>query len=180
MKKLLTLTLALCLLSATTSLGDGNHFKRIRYQGGTMQTTTKPDNWDNSLTVSSDEITLKLKDGQTMTLKPNQVTGLSYGQEAHRRVGTMIALGVLLTPLALFGLMHKKRNHYIGVEYNLEGDKKGAWLLQADKDDYRAVLVALRGTTGAKVSVAPDDRKYVPVGVETIEVKQEEKKKNEK
>jgi len=36
-------------------------------------------------------------------------SGLSYGQEAHRRVGTMIALGILFAPLALFGLFHKTR-----------------------------------------------------------------------
>jgi hypothetical protein len=29
------------------------------------------------------------------------VTGLSYGQEAHLRVGTMIALGVLVAPVVL-------------------------------------------------------------------------------
>lgn len=180
MKKIITLTLALCVFLTTGALGAGNNFKHVRYQGGTFETKTKPDSWDNSLTVSSEEITLKLKDGQTMTLRPNQVTGLSYGQEAHRRVGTMIAMAVLLTPLALFGLMHKKRNHYIGVEYALDGDKKGAWLLQADKDDYRAVLVALRGATGAKVSVASEDRKYVPVAIETLEVKPEDKKGEKK
>lgn len=178
MKRCISLALALCLLAATT-FAQGNTFKDIRYQGGTLATTTKPDDWNNKLTVTSEAITLTLKDGQSMTLNPKQVTGLSYGQEAHRRVGTMIALGVLLTPLALFGLMHKKRNHFIGVEYNLEGDKKGAWLLQADKDNYRAVLMALRGATGAKVAVAPDDRKYVPIGIETVEVKQEEKKKGD-
>jgi hypothetical protein len=179
MKQILSLTLCLCLFAVTTLAQTGNTFKNIRYQGGTLATTTKTDSWDNNLTVTSDAITLKLKDGQSMTLNPKQVTGLSYGQEAHRRVGTMIALAVLLTPLALFGLMHKKRNHYIGVEYALADDKKGAWLLQADKDNYKGVLMALRGATGAKVAVAPDDRKYVPTGIETVEVKSEEKKKSD-
>lgn len=179
MQRILSLALCFCLFAVTTLAQSGNSFKNIRYQGGTLETKTKPESWDNHLTVTSDAITLNLKDGQSMTLNPKQVTGLSYGQEAHRRVGTMIAMAVLLTPLALFGLMHKKRNHFIGVEYSLEGDKKGAWLLQADKDNYKGVLMALRGATGAKVSVAPDDRKYVPTGIETVEVKQEEKKKSE-
>lgn len=39
--------------------------------------------------------------------------------------------------------------------------------------------MALRGATGATVAVAPDDRKYVPTGIETVEVKQEEKKKGD-
>ena len=50
---------------------------------------------DNKLTVNSDAIVLALKDGQTVTIPPKQVTSLSYGQEAHRRVGTAIGLAVI-------------------------------------------------------------------------------------
>ena len=46
--------------------------------------------------------------------------------------------------------------------------KKAGLLLQAHKDNYRAVLVALRGATGAPIAVAPEDRKYVPVNVEVL------------
>src|SRR4029079_10227290 len=109
---------------------------------------------------------------------PKRVVGLSYGQEAHRRVGTMIALGILFAPLALFGLFHKTRLHYVGIEFTTEDDKKAGLLLQAHKDNYRAVLVALRGATGAPISVAADDRKYVPANVDIIVA--DEKEKGEK
>jgi hypothetical protein len=49
----------------------------------------------------------------------------------------------------LFGLFHKKRDHFIGFEYNIEYGKKAGLLAQGHKDNYRAVLVALRGSTGA-------------------------------
>lgn len=94
-------TLCLCLttlLCSLTTLAQGNTFDKIRYNGGTLQTKVKPDDWKNKLTVTSDEIKLDLKDGQSVTIDPKRVTGLSYGQEAHRRVGTMIALGILLAP----------------------------------------------------------------------------------
>jgi hypothetical protein len=169
------------LLSLTVTLySQGNTFNKIRYNGGTLQTKVKPDDWSNRLTVTSDEIKLELKDGQTMNIDPKRVTGLSYGQEAHRRVGTMIALGILLAPLALFGLFHKTRLHYVGIEFNTADDKKSGLLLQAHKDNYRAVLMALRGATGAPVAVAEEDRKYVPTGVEVVTVSAPEKSKQSK
>jgi RNase P/RNase MRP subunit p29 len=171
------LTLLLCL--SVVTYGQGNNFKDIRYQGGTLQTKVKPDDWGNRLTVSSDEIRFDLKDGQIVRIDPKQVTGLSYGQEAHRRVGTMIALA-FLNPLALFGLFHKKRDHFIGIEYNIEDGKKAGLLLQGHKDNYRTVLVALRGATGAPIAVASDDRKYVPANVDVVISESKDEKKTAK
>jgi hypothetical protein len=172
-------TFAALLCLSILTYGQGNTFKDIRYQGGTVQTKVKPDDWGNRLTVSSDEIKFDLKDGQVIKIKPKQVTGLSYGQEAHRRVGTMIALA-FINPLALFGLFHKKRDHFVGIEYNIEDEKKAGLLLQADKDNYRAVLVALRGATGAPVAVASDDRKYIPANVEVVIAESKDEKKDAK
>src|SRR5215475_1279959 len=164
----LLVVVALCLSLTVNSFAHGNSFKDIRYQGGTVQTKVKPDDWDNKLTITSDEIRFDLEDGQHVKIDPKRVTGLSYGQEAHRRVGTMITLGILLTPLALFGLFHKTRLHYVGIEFTTADDKKSGLLLQAHKDNYRAVLVALRGATGAPIAVAPEDRKFVPANVEVL------------
>jgi hypothetical protein len=106
-----------------------------------------------------------LKDGKKLEIPPKSVTSLSYGQEAHRRVGTMIALAILISPVALFGLFHKTRLHFIGIQYVVSANKPAGILLQGDKDNYRAMLVALQGVTGAPVSVSEKDREYVPVGV---------------
>ncbi len=102
--KLLRLVVALLLIPAVLGYAQGNTFK-VRYNGGTLQTKVDPKDWDNKLNVTSDIITLNLKDRQTLQIPTSSVTSLSYGQEAHRRVGTMIALGILVAPLALFGLM---------------------------------------------------------------------------
>ena len=158
---------AIALSISVLTYGQGNTFTRIRYNGGSVATTVKSDDWHNTLVVTPDEISLTLKDGKVEKIDPKRVTGLSYGQEAHRRVGTMIALAVLLAPLALFGLFHKTRLHYIGIEYTSADDKKGGVLLQADKDNYKGVLMALRGVTGAPGAVSAEERKYVPTGIET-------------
>jgi hypothetical protein len=159
---------AVVLSAAILAYSQGNSFDKIRYNGGTIQTKVDPKDWGNHLTVTSEEIRLDLKDGQKLTIDPKRVYGLSYGQEAHRRVGTMIALGVLLAPLALFGLFHKTRLHFVGIEFTTEEGNKSGVLLQAHKDNYRAVLTALRGATGAPIAVAEEDRKFVPVGVEVV------------
>jgi hypothetical protein len=161
------------------SYGQGNTFKKVRYNGGSIASTVKPDEWDNTLIVNSDKITFIFKDGVVKDIDPKTVTGLSYGSEATKRTKTIIALAVLLTPLALFALMHKNRKHFVGIEWKEEGDKKGGVLLQGDKNNYKGMLMALRGVTGAAVAVAASERKYVPTGVEVITTDDEKKKKKD-
>ncbi len=117
---------------------------------------------------------MELKDNQKLDITPKSVTALSYGQEAHRRVGTMVALAVLVAPVALFGLFHKTRLHYIGIQYNTPDNKNAGILLQGDKDNYRAILVAVQGVTGVPVSVGEKEREFVPVGVKTSVAKDTE------
>lgn len=171
----LSTSIVILLTFSLLTYGQGNTFKKIRYQGGSIASKVKPDDWNNKLTVTPDDIKLDFKDGVTCNIDPKKVTGLSYGQEAHRRVGTMIVLAVLLTPLALFGLFHKTRKHYVGIEWQDAEGKKNGVLLQADKDNYKGVLMALRGVTGAPVAVSNEERKYVPTGIETVTSEKEKK-----
>jgi hypothetical protein len=162
-KKLLALLLSATLLA----YAEGNTFTKVRYNGGSVASKVDPKDWDNKLTVTPELITLDFKDKQKLEIPPKSVTSLSYGQEAHRRVGTMIALAILVAPVALFGLFHKTRLHYIGIQYNTPDGKNAGILLQGDKDNYRAMLVALQGVTGAPVSIAEKEREFLPVGVTT-------------
>ncbi|MGD0668736.1 MAG: PEGA domain-containing protein [Bryobacteraceae bacterium] len=162
--------LAVSLSCAILLYGQGNSFTKVRYNGGSVPSKVDPKSWDNKLTVTSDSILLELKDKkdiQSVEIPAKSVTSLSYGQEAHRRVGTMVALAILVAPVALFGLLHKTRLHYIGIQYSKPDGKSAGILLQGDKDNYRAMLVALQGVTGAPVSVAEKDREFVPVGIRT-------------
>jgi hypothetical protein len=164
---------AFTLCASLVALADGgNSFSRVRYNGGTVATQVDPKDWDNKLVVTSDLINLTLKDGQKIDILPGTVTALSYGQEAHRRVGTFIALA-FISPVALFGLFHKTRLHFISVEYVGTDSKPAALLLQGDKDNYRAILVALQGVTQQPVSASEEDRRFIPVGVKTMTAKAE-------
>src|SRR5690349_1399104 len=165
--------LAVILCCSILAYAEGNTFTRVRYNGGSVPSKVSPKDWDNKLTVTPDAITLNFKDQQHLVIPAKAVTSLSYGQEAHRRVGTMIALAVLVAPVALFGLFHKTRLHYIGIQYSTQDAKNAGILLQGDKDNYRAMLVALQGVTGAPVAVGDKDREFVPGGVTTSVAKGE-------
>ncbi len=173
-KRLLPFLLASCM----AAYGQGNTFTKVRYNGGSVASHVDPKDWNNKLTVTPDAITLETKDNVTVSIPPKSVTSLSYGQEAHRRVGTMIALAILVAPVALFGLFHKTRLHYIGIQYNTPEGKNAGILLQGDKDNYRAILVALQGVSGAPVAVGEKDREFVPVGVTTNVTKETEEAKS--
>ncbi len=167
LKKLLAFLLSFTILA----YAEGNTFTKVRYNGGSVSSKVDPKDWNNKLTVTSDAIVFETKDKVKVEIPPKSVTSLSYGQEAHRRVGTMVALAILVAPVALFGLFHKTRLHYIGIQYNTPDGKNAGILLQGDKDNYRAILVALQGVSGAPVSVAEKDREFVPVGVTTTVAK---------
>ena len=163
--------LAILLVCSTLAYTKGNTFN-VRYNGGSVASKVSPDDWGNKLTITPETITLIFRDKLpnskehvSLIIPTKSVTGLSYGQEAHRRVGTMVALAVLLTPLALFGLFHKTRLHYIGIQYKTTEGAGGGILLQGDKSNYRSLLLGLQGVTGMPVAVSDKEREYVPVGL---------------
>ena len=43
----------------------------------------------------------------------------------------------------------KSKKHFVGLTW-ADGDKKGGFAMQCDKNDYRGVLAGLEGVTGKK------------------------------
>ncbi len=143
-------------MAASQVLGaPPNYWNRIRYSGGTIAVKVDPFDWNTSLKVAPDDLVLVIGYKRTVHIKPGEVTALSYGREAHRRVADMVALSVVFTPLALFGLLHQSKVHFIGIEYRTDDGKPAAVLLEAHKDDYKAILLALTAATGKPVQNAP-------------------------
>jgi hypothetical protein len=130
-------------------------WSRIRYAGGTVAAKVNPFDWNSTLTVSPRAVTLSLGPRVKLELRPEQVKALGYGKEAHRRVADMVALSLVATPVALFGLLHKSTTHFVSVEFMDSGGKPGAVLLEADKNNYRAILTALEKATGQTVKDVP-------------------------
>lgn len=148
--------IALTILLSQLLCADGNSWNKIRYSGGTVPAKVNPYDWNTTLTVTPDMIRLVFAGRTTLKLAPAQVTALSYGEEAHRRVADMVALSVVfVNPLVLFGILHKSKDHFIGIEFRGDDGKSGAVLLEADKNNYRAILQALKTVTGKPVQNAP-------------------------
>jgi hypothetical protein len=148
--------ISVVILAMTSVLwADGNSWNKIRYSGGTVEAKVNPFDWNTTLTVTADAIALQIGPRQSVHFKPGQVTALSYGQEAHRRVADMVALSLVATPLALFGILHKSKAHFVGIEYKGDDGKPGAVLLEADKNNYRVILQVLKTVTGKPVQNEP-------------------------
>jgi hypothetical protein len=149
--------IALAVLASQLLCADGgNSYNKIRYSGGTVAAKVNPYDWNTTLTVTPDTIRLMFGGRTTLKLAPSQVTALSYGEEAHRRVADMVALSVVLVnPLVLFGILHKSRNHFVGIEFRGDNGKPGAVLLETDKNNYQAILNTLTSVTGKPVQKAP-------------------------
>jgi hypothetical protein len=156
MKTLTALFLSISLLS-TTTLAQGNAFE-VRYVGGSAASSVKPDDWHNTLTVSSDLIVLKLRDGQEIKIDPKTVKLLTHGRQASRRIGKYAALA-LISPFFLFGMLKKNKQHFIGIAVETADGKKDGYNLQARNGKYRALITALEGVTGQKVEEEAAEKK---------------------
>jgi hypothetical protein len=156
MNSLLSILLCVCL--STLSLAQREGFS-VRYLGGSVETKTSKDDWNNKLTVHSDEILIELTNGQRINIDPKSVTSVSYGRAATRHVARWLALGILLGPIAVIGIFNENVQHYVSIEYESADHKKGGVLIQAHKDNYRNVLALLRGATGREIEMEKKDRK---------------------
>lgn len=132
-----------------------NVWKKVRYQGGTIDASVNRFDWNTTVTTSADTVELLFGGFQSVRIPARSITALSYGQKAYRRVADMATLSVFLTPVALFGVLHKSRDHLIGIEFKGTDAKPGAVLLMVHKDRYRELLLTLKDMTGKPVENWP-------------------------
>jgi hypothetical protein len=153
MRRIVAACVALSFSWVQAAAAPRDSWNKIRYRGGTV--TAKVDSWDwnTTLTVKPDEIVVFFAPRTTLRIKPSQVESISYGQEAHRRVGDIVALSLVLGPLALFGLLGHPKDNLVGIVYHTDDGKRGAILLETDA--YSAILKALKAATGKAVDVTP-------------------------
>jgi opacity protein-like surface antigen len=155
MKKILAAVLCATVF-ATTAVSQGNEFK-VRYVGGSLPSSVKPDDWGNTITVSPELIVVKLKDGQTVNIDPKTVKLMTHSRHASRKIGTYAALAIV-SPLFLLGMLKKNKRHFIGIATEDAEGKKNGYNFQAKNEQYRAVITALEGVTGMKVEEEVDEK----------------------
>jgi hypothetical protein len=144
MKKFLAVFL--CLMFPIAAFAGDNNYK-VTYDGGSIQNTKVGS--DAKLSIEADQIRLIGKDGELVRVPVAAVTEISYGQDVHRRVGAAIGLAVVSFGLGALMALTKSKKHYVGLTW-ADGDKKGGFVMQCDKNDYRGILLGLEGVTGKK------------------------------
>lgn len=136
----------LCLLLPAYAVAEDSGFK-VSYDGGSV-----PDikaGVGLKLYIEGDHIRLTRDKQDFLTLPAASITEVSYGQDVHRRVGAAIGLAVFSFGLGALLALSKSKKHFVGITW-ADGDKKGGLVVQADKNDYRGLILGLEGVTGKK------------------------------
>jgi len=144
MKKLLTVVL--CLVIPLTVLAGDSGYK-VTFDGGSIPDTKAGTGM--KLFIDSNQIRLVRDKAEVITIPASAVTEISYGQDVHRRVGAAIGLAVVSLGIGALMALTKSKKHFVGLTW-ADGDKKGGFAMQCDKNDYRGVLAGLEGVTGKK------------------------------
>lgn len=144
MKKLLAIFL--CLALPAVVFGGDSAYKVI-YDGGSIPDTKTGTGM--KLFIEANRIRLVRDKADVITIPASAVTEISYGQDVHRRVGAAIGLAVVSFGIGALMALTKSKKHYVGLTW-ADGDKKGGFAMQCDKNDYRGVLAGLEGVTGKK------------------------------
>jgi hypothetical protein len=101
------------------------------------------------LFIEGDHVRLVKDKTDVVTIPAAAITEISYGQDVHRRVGAAIGLAVVSLGIGALMALTKSKKHFVGLTW-ADGDKKGGFAMQCDKNDYRGVLAGLEGVTGKK------------------------------
>jgi CxxC motif-containing protein (DUF1111 family) len=139
------LALFLCLLVPTLAFASNGY--KVMYDGGSlpnMKTGAKLE-----LTLSEKDIHFREGGQEVMVIPASAITEITYGQDVHRRIGAAIGLAVISFGVGGLMALTKSKKHFVGLTWQ-DGDKKGGFAMQCDKNDYRGVLAGLEGLTGKK------------------------------
>jgi hypothetical protein len=146
MKSVVAVILCLVIPAALIAADSQPAFK-VKYDGGSLQSAKA--GADLKLFVDSNSVRIMQGKTEIANILPSSITEVSYGQDVHRRVGAAIGLAVVSLGIGALMALTKSKKHYVGLTW-ADGDKKGGFAMQCDKNDYRGVLTALEGVSGTK------------------------------
>jgi hypothetical protein len=142
------LAVILCLAIPTVLIAsDSQPSFKVKYDGGSLQDAKA--GADLKLYVDSNSVRIMHGKTEIANILPSTITEVSYGQDVHRRVGAAIGLAVISFGIGALMALSKSKKHFVGLTW-ADGDKKGGFAMQCDKNDYRGVLAALEGVSGKK------------------------------
>jgi hypothetical protein len=125
----------------------GDNGYKVTYDGGSL--TDVKSGTGLKLYIEGNQARLVKDNAVVANIPASSITEVSYGQDVHRRVGTAVAVGVFTLGLGALTALSKSKKHFVGLTW-ADGDKKGGFAIQCDKNDYRGILAGLEGISGKK------------------------------
>ncbi len=148
MQRVIALLLCLFFPIAAFASTENNNTYKVVYDGGSVIALKAGEG--ARLRIEPKQIVLlKSKEEQAVVIPADSVTEISYGQDVHRRVGAAIGVAVFTLGLGALLALSKSKKHFVGMTW-ANGDQKGGFAMQCDKNEYRGILNALEGITGKK------------------------------
>jgi hypothetical protein len=141
------LLVAVLCLAIPISVVAGDNGYKVTYDGGSLADIKS--GTALKLYIEGDHVRLVKDKADVKTIPANAITEVSYGQDVHRRVGTAVAVGVFTLGLGALTALSKSKKHFVGLTW-ANGDQKGGFAIQCDKNDYRGILAGLEGISGKK------------------------------
>jgi len=140
------MVIVLCVAMPLMVFAGDNGYK-VKYDGGSIPDAKA--GTDMKLVIDSNQVRLLRDKGEVITIAASAITEISYGQDVHRRIGAAIGLAIISFGVGALMALTKSKKHFVGLTW-ADGDKKGGFAMQCDKNDYRGVLAGLEGVTGKK------------------------------
>lgn len=145
MKQLLAVFLCLAIPSSLFANERGGY--KVTYDGGSLSDLKA--GTGIHLFIAQDKVLL-MRDGKELVTVPSSaITEVSYGRDVHRRVGAAIGLAFVSFGIGALMALSKSKKHYVGLTW-ADGEKKGSFAMQCDKNEYRGILAGLEGVSGKK------------------------------
>jgi hypothetical protein len=142
----IVLAAVLAIVIPISVLAGDNGYK-VTYDGGSLADIKS--GIGLKLYIEGNQARLVKDNAVVATIPASAITEVSYGQDVHRRVGTAVAVGAFTLGLGALTALSKSKEHFVGLTW-ADGDKKGGFAIQCDKNDYRGVLAGLEGISGKK------------------------------
>jgi hypothetical protein len=140
------MVIVLCITMPLMVFASDNGYK-VTYDGGSIPDAKAGTGMN--LIIDSNQIRLVRDKAEVITIPASAITEISYGQDVHRRIGAAIGLAIISFGIGALMALTKSKKHFVGLTW-ADGDKKGGFAMQCDKNDYRGVLTGLEGVTGKK------------------------------
>lgn len=147
MRRLVALLLCLWFPAMAFAADSGNSYKVV-YDGGSLQNIKAGVGVRLFIDPAQFRI-VRGKEEELVAVPAATITEISYGQDVHRRVGAAIGVGIFTLGVGALLALSKSKKHFVGLTW-ANGDAKGGFAMQCDKNEYRGILNALEGISGKK------------------------------